>query len=149
MHAPENWAIYSISAIWLTIAMGRIACSFIPEHVAYEKVIASLLALAGAAMALQGLTGDWRISLGLFTLAGLAFAGTWPLIVGMASHRHPRHSGTVIGITIAAGSLGCVVAPLFMNALLAALPTNLVFVAAAVPLMLGAVLLIPELRRRA
>ena len=110
--APENLAIYSLSLFWLGMVFGRLACAFLPEHHGYEPVIGGLLlASSGVALALV-VVQQWQMSIALFALIGLFYAGTWPLIVGLAVHMAPTgQAGRVVGITVACGSLGCVVAP--------------------------------------
>jgi MFS family permease len=56
----------------------------------------------------------------LFVLAGFLFSGIWPLIVAMSAGSHPGRSGSVVGIVIAAGSLGVVAAPVLVSAMLQA-----------------------------
>lgn len=148
LSAPENWAIYSLSFLWLTMTAGRLICAFLPPSLAYEKIIAVLMTLSGLAIFAQSLVHRWEFSMSLFALTGFCFAGTWPLVVAMASSRHPRHSGTVVGLTVAAGSLGVVAAPPFMNAIFALLPDRLAFPASATPLLLALCVLAKRRRNR-
>ena len=136
--APENWAIYSIALFWAAMLLGRCLCALLPERHSYEQTTGWILIVSAAVMAAQCPAGSWQLSLALFALAGLCLAGGWPLIVAMASARAANHSGTLVGITIAAGSLGCVAAPPLMNLLMRVLPMPLVFVVMAVPLAVAA-----------
>lgn len=140
--APERWAIACISLFWLGMMLGRWLCANIPEHVPCGPLNAALLVVTTGVLALQQWAGSWEASLVLFALTGLAFSGIWPLIVGMSASLNPGYSGTVLGITIAAGSLGCIVAPTFVNTLLAHLPPRTVFPVTALPLLLAAVMLL-------
>ena len=99
------------------MTLGRLLCAFLPEGHAYELSIAALLAGSASCMCLQAFVESWVGSLGLFALTGLFFAGTWPLIVGMAASRQPEATGAVVGLTVACGSLGCVVAPVVLGML--------------------------------
>ncbi|MBF0244362.1 MAG: MFS transporter, partial [Planctomycetes bacterium] len=83
--APEDLAIYSMSIFCAAMLIGRGASAFLPEHYSYEKTIAVFLVLSGSAMALQGVSGDWRMSMIAFALAGLVCAGIWPMLVALAS----------------------------------------------------------------
>jgi fucose permease len=139
--APEGWAIYSLAAVWGAMAIGRALCALLPERLAYEKTLRILLAAAAAALAAQGLVSDWQTSWGLFALTGFLMSGIWPLMVGMASARNPIHSGTVVGLTCAAGALGGAAAPPLMNALFRLLPPAGVFPAVALSLAAAAVVL--------
>ena len=118
--------------------LGRCLCALLPERHSYEQTTGWILIVSAAVMAAQCPAGSWQLSLALFALAGLCLAGGWPLIVAMASARAANHSGTLVGITIAAGSLGCVAAPPLMNLLMRVLPMPLVFVVMAVPLAVAA-----------
>ncbi len=141
-NAPENWAIYSLSLFWTLMLAGRGFCALLPEHHSYERTIGLLLALSAAGMLLQGVAGSWRASLAVFALCGLLFAGTWPLLVALASVRAGPHHDSLVGLTIAAGALGCIAAPPLMNRLLGGLPPRLVFAVMALPLALAAVLVL-------
>lgn len=139
--APEGWAIYSLAAIWGAMAVGRSLCALLPERHAYETPLRILLAASAAALAAQGFVTDWRVSWGLFALTGFLMSGVWPLMVGMAAARNPSHSGTVVGLTCAAGALGAALAAPLMNALYRRLPLAGVFPAIALSLAASAVAL--------
>lgn len=147
--APENWAIYSISAFWGAMLVGRVACAFLPEHHSYEKTLAVLLGFSGITLALQGFAGEWRASLVIFALSGLVFSGSWPLLVALTSSRAPRHNASLVGLAIAVGALGCIAAPPLMNGLLALLPSRWVYVAMALPMFLAAGCVIGLIRNHA
>lgn len=118
LQAPENMAIYGLGAFWTAVIIGRVICAFIPQRQAYELVIAPLLFCASLCVLAQIFISSWQISFALFFVLGLAFAGTWPLIVSMAASRNLANSGTAAGITIAFGSLGCILNPLVLGPLL-------------------------------
>ncbi|MBT3378954.1 MAG: MFS transporter [Lentisphaerae bacterium] len=120
--STEGWAIYAISIFWGAMVVGRLACACLPEGGAYEIAIAALLFAGGVCHLLQGLVTSWAWSVVLFGCTGLAFAGTWPLLVGaVATHTESSVSGAAIGLTVACGSVGCMVAspvlgPVFVGA---------------------------------
>jgi hypothetical protein len=60
----------------------------------------------------------------------------------MSAKWNPDYSGTVLGITIAIGALGCVAAPPLMAWLLRALPSAAVFPVSGLPLLVAAGLLV-------
>ncbi len=136
--APEAWAIYGISLMWLAMLAGRTLCAFLPERASYEKALTALFLLSAAALAAQGGVAAWPWSLVLFALAGFFFAGTWPLLVGLAAARTPARTGTAVGLTVAVGALGVVAAPPFMRFVLAHASADAAFTIAAVPLLVGA-----------
>lgn len=146
--APENWAIYGISIFWGTVALGRVICAFLPEELSYEYVVAALCGLSALSLLAQAWITGWVGATIGFALTGLLFAGSWPLIVGLTATRNPRHSGTVIGLTVAVGSLGCVAAPPFMEWLFTVLQPAWVFPIAALPLALSVILLLVMARFR-
>jgi fucose permease len=136
--APESWAIYSIAIFWAAMMAGRALCALLPERASYERTLGAILGLSGIALALQGLASAWQASLALFALAGFVFSGSWPLIVALISSRAPRHSASLVGLAVAAGSLGCVAAPPLMNALMALVPLRSALAAMSVPLLVAA-----------
>lgn len=136
--APEEWAIASISAVWFCVMVGRLLCACIPEGVATKRILTLLFLGGAAALAAQGLVADWRVSFALFSVSGLLFAGTWPLLVELTAVWNPRHTATAVGLTIAAGALGVVAAPPLMAVAFDCLPAGWVYGAAALPLLLGA-----------
>lgn len=140
-HAPERWAIYGLSLFWFSMGLGRILCALIPERVPYPPVIAGLLLLTTLPLILQYWASGWVVSLVLFALTGLACAGTWPLIIGMTASRFPGYSGTVLGITIAVGAMGCAMAPTVMNALFDHITASAVFPAVSLSLVVSLVLI--------
>ena len=44
-------------------------------------------------------------------LAGFCLGGSWPTLLGYASHLNPGRTGTVFGVIVSAGSAGAVVVP--------------------------------------
>lgn len=140
--APERWAIAFLSLFWFGMMMGRWVCVFIPERVPYAPLTATLLTAAAAALVLQQWANGWIASLFFFTLTGAVFSGTWPLIVGMTASLNSGFSGTVLGLAIAVGSLGCIAAPSLMNTLFAHLPAKNIFPVTALHLLLAALALL-------
>lgn len=136
--APERWAIAFISLFWIGMMLSRWGCAVIPERIPYVPLIVALLLLTALTLVLQQWASNWVSCLILLVLTGTALSGIWPLIVGLSAALNSRHSGTVLGITIAAGSLGCVVAPTLMNALFTYAPVRTIFPILAIPLLLAA-----------
>jgi fucose permease len=69
---------------------------------------------------------------------GFAFSGIWPMIVGMATARNPENSGTASGLTISAGSVGCIIQPFILGPLLENNHHKAVFCLLALCLLLSA-----------
>jgi len=135
--APEAWAVYGLSLFWVGMTLGRILCAFIPESVSYQKIIASLMFAAWLLMLSQTLAQQWQTSIAIFALTGLVFSGIWPLIIGFTAKINPGYSGTVIGITVAAGALGAVVAAPIMGLGFRLFPVAHAFGFASVSLFTG------------
>ncbi len=123
------------------MGVGRLLCAAIPEHWSNELLIGITCLGGAAAMAAQTWCDTWVVSFAWFGVTGLLFAGAWPMIVGLTATRNPGNSGTVIGVTVAIGALGCVVAPWMMNGLFAIVPPGTAFAIAALPLPIAAALL--------
>ncbi len=140
--APERWAIAFLSLFWTGMMLGRWGCASIPERIPNAPLIASLLLLSATTLILQHWVAGWVPCLILLVLTGTALSGIWPLIVGMSAALNPHYSGTVLGITIAAGALGNVTAPTLMNALFAYASSHAIFPILALPLLLAAVALL-------
>jgi fucose permease len=142
--APERWAIAGLALFWGTMLVGRLLCALLPEEHPHERVIALLLAAAaGCSLAHLGNLG-WRGDLWLFALTGLACAGSWPLIVGLAAARHPRQTGTVVGLVAGIGSVGCILAPPLLRPLIAGARPAAAFALVGMLLLLAAgLILIP------
>jgi len=141
-NAPEHWAIASLSLFWFTMMLGRWACTKIPEQASYGTSTAALLIAAASMLILQQWAESWQVSLMLFSLTGLTFSGVWPLIIGMSATRNPLYSGTVLGSTIAVGSLGCIMAPSLVTVLLGIVAEKNVFPLMATPLLVAAFIII-------
>ncbi len=140
--APENWALYGIGIFWGGMIIGRFVCAFIPEDHSYEITIGSLCILGAAAVLAQIFVEDWRFSIVCFGLNGLAYAGIWPLIVGMAAARSSaRDSGRVVGVTVASGALGCIVAPPVLGFIFKIYSADVMFAFVAAQLVLALLLM--------
>ena len=85
---------------------------------------------------------QWQIGIVIFALTGFVFSGTWPLIIGLTAKINPGYSGTVIGITVAAGAVGTVVAAPIMGLCFTLLPLSYAFSFASVSLFIGCILIL-------
>jgi FHS family glucose/mannose:H+ symporter-like MFS transporter len=140
--APENWAVYGLSIFWLSMTLGRMICAFIPESVSYRKIIASLMFAGGLLMFSQLFVQQWQVGIVIFALTGFVFSGTWPLIIGLTAKINPGYSGTVIGVTVAAGAVGTVAAAPVMGLCFNLLPLSYAFTFASVSMFTGCVLIL-------
>jgi AAHS family benzoate transporter-like MFS transporter len=138
--APEGAAIQAISWFWAMMLVGRLLCSILPPALADRKLIAGTMAAGAAALGLTLVMPGWVGALGVLLLASFLMAGAWPTIVAKTARDNAERASTVVGITVAAGSLGCIVAPPVMGLLFGALPPVVAMAAPAIPLLAGSAL---------
>jgi fucose permease len=135
--APERAAIQAISWFWAMMLVGRLLCSVLPARLADRKLIVGTMAAGAAGIVLTIPMPGWPGVLAALLLASFLMAGAWPTIVAKTARDNADRASTVVGITVAAGSLGCIVAPPIMGLLFGAIPPSLAMVAPALPLLLG------------
>jgi fucose permease len=135
--APERAAIQAISWFWAVMLVGRLLCSVLPPELADRKLIVVAMLSGAAAILLALPMPGWRSALGALLLASFLMAGAWPTIVAKVARDNAGRASTVVGITVAAGSLGCIVAPPVMGLLFEAAPAALAMAAPAIPLLMG------------
>ncbi len=140
--APELWAIYGLSVFWLGMTVGRVICAFIGESVSYRKIIALLMLASGILMCSQAFVQQWQISVAIFAATGFVFSGIWPLIIGYTAKINPGYSGTVIGITVASGALGTLVAAPAMGLCFNLFPLAYGFSIASSSMLAGCLLIV-------
>jgi len=138
--APERAAIQAISWFWAVMLVGRLLCSILPPALADRKLIVGAMLAGAAAITLTIPMPGWPGVLGVLLLASFLMAGTWPTIVAKAARDNVERASTVVGITVAAGSLGCIVAPPIMGLLFGVVPPSLAMAAPAIPLLAGSAL---------
>ncbi len=135
-NAPSRWAIYAIALFWLCMVIGRIICAFIPERISPGKII-TILSFTGATLFIaQYFISSWQISIFMFALLGFSFAGIWPLIINLTTILNRHLAGTVVGITVAVGAVGCITAPAIMGILFSRLDMPLVWTLSAIPMII-------------
>ncbi len=135
--APENWSLYTNGLFWGTMTVGRLACSYIPERISYRWILIVLTLGSILCMGMQAFAWSWGVSILLFIASGLFFSGIWAMIIGFTSELNPGLSGSVIGITIAAGSLGCVASPVIGGYLISRVDLTWFFPILTIPFMLS------------
>jgi FHS family glucose/mannose:H+ symporter-like MFS transporter len=138
--APERAAIQAISWFWAVMLVGRLLCSILPPTLADRKLIVGTMATGAAAVTLTIPMPGWPGVLAALLLASFLMAGAWPTIVSKTARDNADRASTVVGITVAAGSLGCIVAPPVMGLMFGSVPPTLAMAAPALPLLVGAAL---------
>lgn len=147
LNAPEGWAVTGISMFWGAMLIGRILCSLIPERVSYRRILVMHFSGGILSLVLFGWLGSWQWALAAFLLFGIFCSGTWPSIVGMSAARFPQQSGIVVGVTVSAGSLGCIFITPMMKFLWGVVDSRWLFPSVSV-LFLIALILIRLLPKR-
>jgi MFS transporter, FHS family, glucose/mannose:H+ symporter len=147
--APEGAAIQAISWFWAMMLVGRLLCSILPPTLADRRLIAGTMAAGATALVLTLAMPGWVSVLGVLLLASFLMAGAWPTIVAKTARDNSERASTVVGITVAAGSLGCIVAPPVMGLLFGAIPPAMAMAAPAIPLLAGSALAAWQAPRRA
>jgi fucose permease len=138
--APEGAAIQAISWFWAVMLVGRLLCSVLPPALADRKLIAGTMAAGAAALVLTLAMPGWVSALAVLLLASFLMAGAWPTIVAKTARDNAERASTVVGITVAAGSLGCIVAPPVMGLLFGVISPVVAMAAPAIPLLAGSAL---------
>ena len=144
--APESVAIQSIAYFWAAMLLGRLLCGLLPGRWSDRGLIFTTMALGAAAVAASLLAVDWRYALACFVASAFLMGGAWPTTVALTGARHRRRASTVVGVTVAIGALGCVVAPPVMGGLFQFAAPGLVMALPAIPLLLGGLLALPAPR---
>lgn len=115
--ANEQISTMSIAIFWSAVVIGRICCSFLPQKQNYEPIICSLFLLAAISSIGQCFARSATAGIIIMAIIGLACSGTWPLMISMAAIRHFEYSGTVTGICVGIGALGCIFSPLTLGSI--------------------------------
>jgi fucose permease len=129
--------------------VGRLLCSVLPATLADRKLIAGAMLSGAAAILLTIPSPGWLGALGAILVASFLMAGTWPTIMATTARANASRASAVVGITVAAGSVGCIVAPPIMGLLFDLIPPALAMAAPAVPLLAGGMLAAAAPRRQA
>ena len=147
--APERVAIQAIAWFWAIMLVGRLLCSILPATLADRKLIAGAMLSGATAILLTIPMPGWPGALAAILAASFLMAGTWPTIMATTARANAGRASAVVGITVAAGSVGCILAPPIMGLLFDLIPPALAMAAPAVPLLAGGMLAAAAPRRQA
>jgi len=117
--ASDLWATATTSAFWLTLALGRLAGSWLLRWISGEKLL--LVAAGGcvfAALFLLMVQSAALVVAGTLVI-GLFYGPMLPTSVGLGQSRHPKASGATAGLIIGAGSIGTMTIPWLEGKLMA------------------------------
>ena len=147
--APERVAIQAIAWFWAIMLVGRLLCSVLPATLADRKLIAGAMLSGATAILLTIPMPGWPGALAAILAASFLMAGTWPTIMATTARENAGRASAVVGITVAAGAVGCILAPPIMGLLFGLIPPALAMAAPAIPLLAGAMLAAAAPRRQA
>ena len=128
---PVERASYLLAGYWAAIMLSRMTLSRIVLRVgAHSVVLGGAVAASTGAIAIAAADGWTQTTIGLL-LTGVALAGIFPTVLGLAAAAFPTHSGTVFGILFTVALTGGMTMPWLAGELAAAVGLRAVFVLAA------------------
>ena len=131
LEMPVERASYLLAGYWAAITLSRLTLSRIVLLAGTHPVLlgGAVVASAGA-IAVATAHGGTLATIGIL-VTGLALAGIFPTVLGLAAAAFPNHSGTVFGILFTAALTGGMTLPWLAGHLAAAAGLRAVFVMAA------------------
>ena len=103
---PGSVAAWALSAFWAALALGRLVVSVLVLRLAPVRIWQALpLGMLAVFLALPQADSAWS-GIALFAAAGLACSGFFPLTIGLAGERFPRHVPWVASMLTAALMVG-------------------------------------------
>jgi fucose permease len=104
-------ALFVLSLYWLGMMLARLALGGLLRRVAPARALLGCVALALAgSLVMLGTRTAVVAAVGSF-LIGAGFAATFPVVLGWVGERHPRLSGTAIGIALVIALCGGMALP--------------------------------------
>ncbi|MEA3345376.1 MAG: MFS transporter [Chloroflexota bacterium] len=116
LNLPIGWASAGLSTFWVAMMVGRYGNSRLALHFAeHDLVVVSGL---GGAICSWGLltTGQPLLAFVWLVLAGLLFAGIYPLTMASVNSRYPQFTGRVSGLLAACAAGGSLIFPPLLGA---------------------------------
>jgi fucose permease len=111
MAVPVQTASYLLAAYWGAIMFARVALSRALAHVgAARTVLVSALVSAAGALVVAA-APSLAVAVAGILITGLALAGIFPTVLGMAGAAYRDHSGTVFGILFTVALSGGMTVP--------------------------------------
>lgn len=109
--SAASLAAWSLSFFWLGISIGRVLAGWASRHVHEVALIRGCLVLAAMFQAILLLVHAPMPGLVAVFLLGVFLGPVYPTIASCSGAAYPRQSGAVLGIVVAAGSLGGAIFP--------------------------------------
>jgi fucose permease len=104
-------AAWSLSFFWLGISLGRVMAGWASRCVREVSLIRGCLVAAAVFQALLLLVHTPMSGVAAVFLLGLFLGPIYPTIASCSGGAYPRQSGAVLGIVVAAGSMGGAIFP--------------------------------------
>ena len=138
---PVALASYQLGMYWVAIMAGRLVLSrgLLGRAGAHATVLGGAAGAAAGAL-IVGLAPSAAAAVAGMILTGLALAGIFPTVLGIAGARFKDHSGTVFGILFTVALTGGMTMPWLAGHLAASSGLRVVFVLVALNFVAIAVL---------
>ena len=128
---PVERASYLLAGYWAAITLARLVLSRIVLLAGTYPVLLGGAVVASAGAIAVAMAHDGTLATIGILVTGLALAGIFPTVLGLAAAAFPNHSGTVFGILFTAALTGGMTLPWLAGHLAAAAGLRAVFVMAA------------------
>jgi fucose permease len=105
----------AISSMWFGLLAGRLGTLALRGNLDGRVLIGSGI-LCCAAISIGAATGMRQIEI-LYFCVGFSLGPVFPVTIALAGQRFPNSIGSVIGLSVGAGSIGCFIVPWLTGAL--------------------------------
>lgn len=129
--APVAQASYMLAAYWAAIMVSRVALGRALLHFGAHRVVFASAALACAGALLVAAARTRSAAIAGMLVTGLALAGIFPTVLGIAGAAFREHSGTVFGILFTIALTGGMTVPWVAGHVAESAGLRFVFVLAA------------------
>ncbi len=109
--SAASLAAWSLSFFWLGISLGRVMAGWVSRHVREVTLIRGCLVVAAVSQAMMLLVHAPVPGIVSVFLLGLFLGPIYPTIASCSGAAYPMQSGAVLGVVVAAGSLGGAIFP--------------------------------------
>jgi fucose permease len=124
---PQTGA-WVLAAYWASLMVARVALSRIVLRIGPQRVLLSSTAVAAIGCAIVAAAQNVAVATVGLLIAGLALAGVYPTVLGLAGNYFSSHSGTVFGILFTVALTGGMTIPWLAGQLADAWTLRAVFV---------------------
>ncbi len=131
LHVSVQVASYWLAAFWASIMLARLALSRLLLHTSGATVVLTSALVAGGGVLLMAAAPSTAVAAAGIVLTGVALAGIFPTVLGLASGRFRDQSGTVFGLLFTVALSGGMTMPWVAGHLAEAAGIRWVFVLAA------------------